>query len=140
GTEALPKVEALARFGHGAGMAFQIIDDILDTVGEEQALGKPVGGDLREAKVTLPTIYALQRADAKDRRRLEEAIGIARSLADTDTAMVRDVIDRYDGFPSARQMAHQYISTAKDALMAVPPSASRDALAILADRIVDRDR
>jgi octaprenyl-diphosphate synthase len=133
-------VEALSRFGHATGMAFQIVDDILDMVGDERALGKPVGGDLREAKMTLPTIYALQRAGSQDRQALDEMLKRSASLTRSDIDSIRALIERYDGFDSARRMACEYISTAKDALTAIPPSAPREALAGVADQIIDRDR
>jgi geranylgeranyl pyrophosphate synthase len=132
-------VDALARFGHDLGMAFQLVDDVLDMVGDERTLGKPIGGDLREAKVTLPTIYALARADTQDRRTLEETLESARRLTDTDIAAVRDLIERYDGYESAREMARGYVASAKEALAAIPASPPREALAALVERIVDRD-
>ena len=60
--------EALWDYGLNIGMAFQIVDDLLDFTGEEVALGKPVGGDLREGKMTLPVIH-LRRAGRRARRR-----------------------------------------------------------------------
>ena len=57
--------EALWDYGLNIGMAFQIVDDLLDFTGEEVALGKPVGGDLREGKMTLPVIHLLARGDAR---------------------------------------------------------------------------
>jgi len=140
GDESPQPVEALTRFGHAIGMAFQIVDDILDMVGDERALGKPVGGDLREAKMTLPTIYAIQRAVTQDRQALEEMIKRAAALTRSDIATIRALIERYDGFESARRLAHEYIDAAKATLMSLPPSASRDALDTLADQIIDRDR
>jgi octaprenyl-diphosphate synthase len=140
GLEAPRHLEALTRFGHEAGMAFQIIDDVLDTTGNEQSLGKPVGGDLREGKVTLPTIYALERAGEKERRTLEELVLLSQRLTASDISAIRDLIERYDGFGSARQMARAYVAAAKDALAVVSPSPAREALAVVADRIVDRDR
>jgi geranylgeranyl pyrophosphate synthase len=140
GPDAPTCVEALGRYGHATGLAFQIVDDILDITGESEILGKPVGGDLREAKITLPTIYALHRADSTDRRRLEECLLIAARLTDADIAEIRTTIERYDGFGAARAMARQEVALALDALATLPPSAARDALADLAERIVERDR
>jgi octaprenyl-diphosphate synthase len=140
GGEASQPVDALTRFGHATGMAFQIVDDILDMTGDERALGKPVGGDLREAKMTLPTIYALQRAGSQDRQALDEMVKRSASLTRSDIDAIRALIERYDGFVSARRMACDYVSTAKDALAGIPASASREALVALADQIIDRDR
>ncbi|HEU4754906.1 MAG TPA: polyprenyl synthetase family protein, partial [Armatimonadota bacterium] len=70
GNSAPEVVQGLADFGYGVGMAFQIQDDILDFIGDEATLGKPVGGDLREGKVTLPVIYALQDAAPEPREEL----------------------------------------------------------------------
>src|SRR5882672_10291489 len=63
--------EKLGEFAWNLGMAFQLIDDMLDFVSREDTLGKPVGGDLKEGKVTLPLVYALETATAADRRQVE---------------------------------------------------------------------
>jgi octaprenyl-diphosphate synthase len=132
------EVEALARFGRELGMAFQIQDDVLDFIGDEQMLGKPVGGDLREGKVTLPLIYALRRAGEADRRALDSAFARTAPLRTADIAGVVALIERYDGFEAARDRAREFLAEAKAAVSALPPSCARDGLIHIADRIVDR--
>src|SRR5579859_4198098 len=63
--------ERLGEYAWNLGMAFQLVDDVLDFTAREKTLGKPVGGDLREGKVTLPLVYALERASADERRLVE---------------------------------------------------------------------
>src|ERR1700704_44698 len=63
--------EKLGEYAWNLGMAFQLVDDVLDFTAREKTLGKPVGGDLREGKVTLPLVYALERATAEERRLVE---------------------------------------------------------------------
>jgi octaprenyl-diphosphate synthase len=121
-------------------MAFQIVDDILDMIGSERTLGKPVGGDFREGKVTLPAILALRRAGEQDRKLLEELLPVGAKLTDQDIDVARAVIERYDGFEAARGVAAGYVSAAKDALALLPSSAARDALAAVAELTVERDR
>jgi octaprenyl-diphosphate synthase len=132
------EVEALTRFGRELGMAFQIQDDVLDFIGEEETLGKPVGGDLREGKVTLPLISALRRASVSDRRVLEEVFLHLASLRATDIAQVVAIVERYDGFEAARQQAREFLTAAKAAIDLLPSSRAKDGLIYIADRIVDR--
>jgi octaprenyl-diphosphate synthase len=138
GGAALDQTEALAAFGTRVGMAFQIIDDVLDYTGEEQTLGKPVGSDLREGKVTLPLIYGLERAGAADRAMLSEAVQRPSALDAAEIEAVVRVIARYDGFAAARAMAQKFVHDAREELAMIPPGPSRDGLAHLAGMTVDR--
>lgn len=131
-------VEALAEFGYNLGMAFQIQDDILDFVGEEHQLGKPVGGDLREGKVTLPVIYALQDAPPEARQELLRIYGKASPLTPDEIALATRIIEEAGGFERARQHAMDYILKGKRRLETLPPGEEREALQVLADHIVDR--
>lgn len=131
-------VEALGEFGYHTGMAFQIQDDILDFTGDEDTLGKPVGGDLREGKVTLPVIYALAGAAPAAREELERLYDKTGPLGSDDIERVTALIAGAGGFERARRHAQEYIGRSKAALARVAPSPARDALAVLADQIVDR--
>jgi octaprenyl-diphosphate synthase len=138
GTAPPEEVRALADFGYNIGMAFQIQDDILDFTGNEQTLGKPVGGDLREGKVTLPVIYALQDAAPALR---DELLGIydrAGPLSPEDVRRATGLIDRAGGFERARLHAAGYLGRARRHLEEVAPGEPRDALFALAEQIVDR--
>ena len=130
---------ALREFGFNLGVAFQLVDDLLDYTADENALGKPVGGDLREGKVTLPIIYLLQRGG-------EEADRLIRGIV-TDRAVTkeqwRDVVRmlREQNAPDlAYQKATEYAGRAKSSLDVFPPSREREALKALADYVLSRDR
>ncbi len=132
------QTEALTAFGAKVGLAFQIIDDMLDYTGDESSLGKPVGSDLREGKVTLPLIHALQRARAADRRRLTEALVRPSALQPSDVAAVVEIIAGYEGFAAARETAARFVHEAWCDLDGVPTGAPRDGLAYLAMKAVER--
>jgi len=131
-------VQALTDFGYRVGMAFQIQDDILDFIGDEETLGKPVGGDLREGKVTLPVIYALQDAATADRDELLRIYDKSGPLSASDVRRATDLIRQAGGFDRARRHAQDYIDRAKEDLHALSHSDARDGLLALADQIVDR--
>src|SRR5690349_22845543 len=89
--------EKLGEFAWNLGMAFQLIDDMLDFTSREQTLGKPVGGDLKEGKVTLPLIYALERASSEERR-LVEIILLERNYERVPFRQILALIEKYHGF------------------------------------------
>ncbi len=131
--------QALREFGFNLGVAFQLVDDLLDYTADEAALGKPVGGDLREGKVTLPIIYLLQRGG-------EEADRLIRSVV-SDRAVTndqwRDIVRllREHRTPDlAYAKALEYATRAKTALDVFPPSREKEALVALADYVLSRDR
>ncbi len=136
---ATPAAEALlADYGRCAGLAFQLVDDLLDFTASAEQLGKPVLSDLREGKVTLPLLYALAASDSAAR------VLVAHVLADKEfgrvsaaeiTALVSDsgALDR------ARQLACDYAAKAKAALEPLPDSEYRRALLSIPDFILDRD-
>jgi geranylgeranyl pyrophosphate synthase len=130
--------ESLNDFGYYVGLAFQIQDDILDFIGDEETLGKPIGGDLREGKVTLPVIYALEDALPEQREELLRIYGKSGPLSLEEVQRATDLIRAAGGFSRARDHALQYIVRAKQALECAPASEARDALRSLAERIVDR--
>ena len=131
--------QALREFGFNLGIAFQVVDDLLDYTADETALGKPVGGDLREGKVTLPIIYLLQRGG-------EEADRLIRTVV-TDRAVSkeqwRDIVRllREHGTPDmAYAKALEYATRAKSVLDVFPPSREKEGLMALADYVLSRDR
>lgn len=133
------EVQAMARYGEDLGMAFQIVDDVLDIVGDEVALGKRPGTDIKEGLVTLPAIHALNDGVAIDR---SELIRILRKREKpwgevaTALRMLRDcrATDR------SRAEAAVFAERAKVALDAIPESRFKGELLHLADYVVDRDR
>jgi geranylgeranyl pyrophosphate synthase len=126
-------IEALRRYGMNLGLAFQIVDDVLDLIGDEKTLGKPAGGDLRQGTITLPYILFLQDQppDSHLRRGLEPGGDLERLI----TAVRASNAPR-----QALTRAQAYAAEARRALDAFPPSEARDALVQLTDRVVERDR
>jgi octaprenyl-diphosphate synthase len=124
-----PQDEALAleRYGQNLGIAFQIVDDILDYSAEQARLGKTVGDDFREGKMTLPVVLALARANDGDRvfwrRTLEELV---QQPDDLDQAI--DLLSRRGALADATARARHYAATAADALAPFPDGAEKSAL------------
>ncbi len=128
----------LGSYGVNLGLAFQLVDDMLDFTSSEEKLGKPIGSDLREGKVTLPLIYLLQKC------RPEEAAIISRVLEERGFRSVQfyevlELIERYGALRMARDKAVQLAEEAKSALDAFPDSPYRDALKSLPEFIVERE-
>ncbi len=117
----------LQRYGRNLGMAFQIVDDILDYIGSEAVTGKPVGLDLREHKITLPLIQALPRMQAGERRVVERLMGDP-APSDEHVADVIDLVDRRGGIDAARGRAHQFALEGEAELLRLPESPAREAL------------
>jgi octaprenyl-diphosphate synthase len=131
--------EALWDYGLNIGMAFQIADDVLDFTGEEVTLGKPVGGDLREGKVTLPVIHLLSRGDQRADTLIRKVVA-DRTVTLEDWREIRALLAQARSTEYARRIASDYIERAKNALYAFPPSDARDALMYLPDYVISRDR
>jgi octaprenyl-diphosphate synthase len=118
---------ALARFGLRLGMAFQIADDLLDYTEGEAVTGKPSGLDLREHKVTLPLIAALDAMSPSDRRVVEELMATPTPDDGQVADVIRLVMER-GGLDYARRRALELAQQAESELDFLPPSAARDAL------------
>jgi octaprenyl-diphosphate synthase len=130
---------ALRRFGEALGMAFQIVDDLLDYVGDPAVTGKPTGTDLREHKVTLPLIAALPRMREEDRRQVNRLMDTAEPT-DSQIAEVIEAVRDSGGFDYARGRALRLAEQADGELDALAPSAARDALRASITYSVDRRR
>ncbi len=127
-------LEALSVFGRCAGMAFQIRDDVLDWDGGPD-LGKPVGEDILEKKITLPLLEAFAASGGKGEAELRELIVRDPAAARQPAA---DYIRRYDGLERARTVQEQYMNQALEALSPFAPSPEREALAFLARYMGER--
>lgn len=121
---------SLAKYGHYLGMAFQITDDILDIIADEGELGKPVGSDLRQGIITLPTIYALKHS-----REAEELAAIIsnRQKKEEDIARAIQIIKESGAIEYSFKVAQAYINKAKNELRHVPSLEHRETLTHLAD-------
>src|SRR5688572_7134332 len=131
--------EALWDYGVNIGMAFQIVDDLLDFTGEEVALGKPVGGDLREGKMTLPVIHLYSRGDARTQALLRKVVD-ARAVTLDEWREILALLAQARSIDYAQGVAWEFVERAKTALNAFPPSDARDALLYLPDYVISRDR
>jgi octaprenyl-diphosphate synthase len=132
-----PVVRALHTFGDALGIAFQIVDDILDYGGVAQVIGKNTGDDFRERKLTLPVIRAVAAADAEERAFWSRTIEKGRQEAgDLDRAMA--ILARHGALDSTRATALDWAARAKAALSEVPAHPIRELLDELADYVVER--
>ncbi len=133
-----PEEEALRTFGLNLGIAFQIIDDVLDYSAEQQRLGKTVGDDFREGKVTLPVILAIHRGSEAERafwhRTLDESI-----QRDGDFEHARDLLRRHNTLRDAVERARHYSAIARDALGLFVAQPMRQALLDIVDFTVERE-
>jgi octaprenyl-diphosphate synthase len=131
--------EALWQYGLNIGMAFQIVDDLLDFTGEEVALGKPVGGDLREGKLTLPVIHMRDRGGPRAAALLGKVVE-AREVSLDEWHEIRALLTQTRSIEYASRVASDYVERAKKTLYSFPSSDARDALMFLPDYVVSRDR
>ena len=130
---------ALRRFGEALGMAFQIVDDLLDYVGDPNVTGKPTGSDLREHKVTLPLIASLPRMGPAERAEVETLMRTAEP-SDGQIQAVSAAVGESGGLDYARERAHRVADQADAELDALAPSPARDALRASIAYVVDRRR
>ncbi len=131
--------EPLSLFGMNLGVAFQLVDDVLDYAAEEEELGKTVGKDIQEGKVTLPIIRTLGRCTAAERSRLTEVIK-ARSASQKEVHEILETVQNYDGLQYTQQMALRFVKEAKASLVELPPSKAKAALLAVADFVAARKR
>jgi len=131
--------EALRAYGLNLGIAFQLIDDLLDYFASEEELGKPVGTDLKEEKVTLPLIYLLQKAD----KRLLKMIKGSLQGKESYTLFWKEIVQLmrdYEIKAAMQQKALHYATIAKHCLTSFDNTPARQAMERLADFVVYRDR
>ena len=130
---------ALREYGFNLGVAFQVVDDLLDYTADAAALGKPVGGDLREGKVTLPIIFLLRTGGPEADRLIRDVVADRAISPDQWRDIVR-LLREHRATDLAYERAVEYANQAKTCLEAFPPSRERDALMALPDYVLARDR
>jgi octaprenyl-diphosphate synthase len=130
--------QALWEYGFGLGIAFQLVDDLLDYTADPAALGKPVAADLREGKVTLPIIHLLGAGSSRGRE-LVARIVRDHGATSEDWRELRQLLVEYGSIDAAADRARQQVIRAKQCLAAFPASPAREALEGLADYVLMRD-
>jgi octaprenyl-diphosphate synthase len=128
---------AMKRYGHSLGIAFQLVDDALDYSGRQALMGKSVGDDFREAKVTLPVILAYARADAQARHFWKRSIEDGRQ-SESDLERAITLVEETGAIRETMSRARHYADQARHALSALAPSEIRSALSDIADFCVER--
>ena len=132
------KENALSRFGMKTGTAFQMADDILDYMADEGKLGKRLGKDLREGKITLPIIYLLKVATDKEVREIKNII--KDGFKQGDLKRIRELFKKHNVLTLSFKKAHGLISDAKVNLEMFPHSAAKEALLTVADYVLSRGK
>lgn len=132
------KEEALANFGKNVGMAFQMADDILDYMAVEGDLGKRLGKDLREGKITLPLIYLLKTAEDAEKELVRKVIH--EHFTKRGLNKVLRLFNKYSTIEISLKKAHQLIADAKAHLTVFPESPVREALFRIADYSLARNK
>jgi heptaprenyl diphosphate synthase/octaprenyl-diphosphate synthase len=129
------QVDTLGRFGYDLGLAFQIVDDVLDFTGDPALLGKPAGNDLREGTITLPLIYAVEMGGTTLATVVDD-----QPLAEERVAWATQEVRRLGGTRRALAEARQYADRALTQLDGFPDSAAKHALGEIARFVVTRGR
>jgi octaprenyl-diphosphate synthase len=133
----LPEEQALAEYGLDIGIAFQMVDDLLDYEASEQETGKTVANDFKEGKITLPVIQALRACSSEERLAVERAA--KKPVPETeDIRLVFDLVSRYGGLEYTRQKALEYKNQAQNCLKIFPAGPEQQVLMDLADFVVER--
>ncbi|MEO8372940.1 MAG: polyprenyl synthetase family protein [Candidatus Solibacter sp.] len=131
-------VNKLGDYAWNLGMAFQLVDDVLDFTSREKTLGKPVGGDLREGKVTLPLVYALECATPEERG-LVETILTDRSYERVPFKRILALLEKYRGIERVKEKAQAFTDKARRTMGEFPESPYQRALLAVTDLITERD-
>ncbi len=131
------KEDALANFGYNLGLAFQMVDDLFDYIMDTADLGKQVGADLREGKLTLPVIYALKQANPADREQMVKIIQ-NQDFSVEEFQILTALMKKCGGIAYTEQKAMACIEKAKEALSVFEPSKIKDSLLDIADYVLAR--
>src|SRR5947207_1550675 len=129
--------ERLGDYGRNLGLAFQIVDDVLDLTASEEVLGKPVASDLREGKVTMAVIHALERC-APAERKLVETVLEERAFQSVRHEQILEMLTRYGSIEYAYNRAAEHAAIASRAICSFPDSEIRRALLFAPEFVVER--
>src|ERR1700691_1787321 len=129
----------LGAFGRAVGLAFQIVDDVLDMTATEDVLGKPVASDLREGKATLSVIHSFDHGIARDRQTIQRVLD-DRSFENVSRQQIQEVLARNGSVEYAMSVADRYAEQSRKALAPLPDSEFKRALLWVPDFVVARDK
>lgn len=130
-------VNIMYDYGRLIGLAFQIQDDYLDLVSDEESLGKPIGSDIVKGKMTLIVVNALENANDEDSEELLKILKDPNSSTD-DIEVAIEIFNKYGSIEYARNIAQNNVDEAKQLLEILPDSASKTALKLIADFVLER--
>jgi octaprenyl-diphosphate synthase len=130
--------EKLGEYAWNLGMAFQLVDDSLDFTSREKTLGKPVGGDLREGKVTLPLVYALESATPAERAQVETILR-DRNYEQVRFERIRHMLEKYRAIERVKERAQAFTDRARTIMSGFPDSPYQRALFAVTELITERD-
>ena len=130
---------ALAQYGLSAGLAFQTVDDILDFSSNSKILGKPVVSDLKEGKVTLPLVYAMEQCTQAEARLIETVLR-EREFKTVSQKEILSLVDKYQTVEKARNLARRFAAEAHSELQLFPKSPFKEALETIPQFILDREK
>jgi octaprenyl-diphosphate synthase len=131
--------ENLAQYGRDLGMAFQIVDDVLDLTASEDVLGKPVASDLREGKVTMAVIHALERCTPEETAKIATVVR-ERAFDGVTHGEILEILNRYGSIDAAHDHAMRYAELARNAICSFPDSEFKRALLWAPDFVVAREK
>ncbi|HSA77513.1 MAG TPA: polyprenyl synthetase family protein [Nitrospirota bacterium] len=134
----LSREDALTAYGKKLGLAFQITDDTLDYAADQRQLGKVLGKDLDEGKVTLPLIYLIRKADPEEKEHIRSILH-ADTVSEHDLTYTLGLMEKYGAVDEALNLAQSLSNESKAALSVFPDSMPRQALMALADYVVQRE-
>jgi octaprenyl-diphosphate synthase len=127
---------SLKKYGHHIGLAFQIVDDLLDYQGDQAKTGKPVATDFREGQATLPLIYLREQLSEAESMIAKQGFG--NGASDDDVRMIADWMQTRGAFEKARRTAVEHVHLALDALKPMPPSPSLELMVAVAEYVLNR--
>jgi octaprenyl-diphosphate synthase len=139
-THATPEVESqLGEYGRNLGLAFQIVDDVLDLTASEEVLGKPAASDLREGKATLAVIHALERGTGADREAIRTVLS-ERTFGAISRDQILKILNRHGSISYAMDTAYAYAEAARLSIADLPDSDAKRALLWVPGFVTSRDR
>ena len=130
-------LQRLADYGRNLGMAFQIVDDVLDLTASEEVLGKPVASDLREGKATLAVLHAMERCTPEERTTIESVLGDGGFNGITPADIVA-ILNRYGSIDAAYRKANQFTTAAREVICTFPDSEIKRVLRWVPEFVVER--